>query len=46
MEVNDFLIHVRYESYRIVIFKGGRALIHGTNDEKAANSLLAKLLGI
>ncbi|MCY7654119.1 thiamine biosynthesis protein MoeB, partial [Bacillus safensis] len=46
VEVNDFLIHVRYENYRMVCFKGGRALIHGTNDEKEANSLLARLLGI
>ncbi|MBD3859540.1 ThiF family adenylyltransferase [Bacillus sp. 28A-2] len=46
VEMNDFLIHVRYETYRIVCFKGGRALIHGTNDEKVANSLLARLLAI
>ncbi|WP_458106255.1 ThiF family adenylyltransferase [Bacillus sp. PK5-004] len=46
VEVNDFLIHVRYENYRMVCFKRGRALIHGTNDEKEANSLLARLLGI
>ncbi|MCY7610329.1 thiamine biosynthesis protein MoeB, partial [Bacillus safensis] len=35
-----------FENYRMVCFKGGRALIHGTNDEKEANSLLARLLGI
>lgn len=46
VEVNDFLIHIRYERHRIVCFKGGRVLIHGTNDEKVANSLLARLLGI
>lgn len=46
VEVNDFLIHIRYETYRIVCFKGGRALIHGTNDEKVANSLLARVLGV
>ncbi|KPN13650.1 thiamine biosynthesis protein MoeB [Bacillus australimaris] len=46
MEVNDFLIHIRYETYRLVFFKGGRVLIHGTNDVKAANSLLARLLGV
>ncbi|MDM5297733.1 MoeB/ThiF family adenylyltransferase [Bacillus pumilus] len=46
VDINDFLIHVRFENYRIVIFKGGRALIHGTNDGKVANSLLARLLGL
>ncbi|MFS0654299.1 ThiF family adenylyltransferase [Bacillus sp. 179-C3.3 HS] len=46
VETNDFLMHIRYEDYRVVIFKGGRALIHGTNDEKVANSILARLLGL
>ncbi|MFJ5963589.1 MoeB/ThiF family adenylyltransferase [Bacillus sp. NPDC093026] len=46
VEVNDFLMHIRFEEYRIVIFQRGRVLIHGTNEEKAANSLLAKLLSI
>ncbi|MGE6631205.1 MoeB/ThiF family adenylyltransferase [Bacillus sp. NPDC077027] len=46
IEANDFLIHVHYEGFRIVLFQGGRAMVHGTNDQMKAHSLLARLLGI
>ncbi len=35
-----------YERFRIVIFQDGRALIHGTNDIKEANSVLARVIGL
>ncbi|MCY8271161.1 MoeB/ThiF family adenylyltransferase [Bacillus sonorensis] len=46
VEANDYLLHVSYEAFRIVIFHDGRALVHGTNDIKEANSILARLIGM
>lgn len=39
IEVNPFLLSFTIEAERMVIFKDGRALIHGTNDVKKANTL-------
>lgn len=46
VEANEFLLHIAYEDFRIVIFQDGRALIHGTNDIKEANSVLARVIGL
>lgn len=39
IEVNPFLLSFTIDAERMVIFKDGRALIHGTNDVKKANIL-------
>ncbi|NPC92387.1 thiamine biosynthesis protein MoeB [Bacillus sp. WMMC1349] len=46
VDANDYLVHVVYETFRIVIFQDGRALVHGTNDIKEANSVLARMIGM
>ncbi|CAF1805946.1 molybdopterin-synthase adenylyltransferase MoeB [Bacillus subtilis] len=46
VEANAFLLHIFYENFRIVIFNDGRALVHGTNDVKEANSVLARVIGL
>lgn len=46
VEANAFLLHIFYEDFRIVIFNDGRALVHGTNDVKEANSVLARVIGL
>ncbi|KAA6453050.1 MoeB/ThiF family adenylyltransferase [Bacillus swezeyi] len=46
VEANDYLLHVAYEAFRIVIFHDGRALVHGTSDIKEANSVLARVIGM
>lgn len=46
VDINEYLLHVAYEAFRIVIFNDGRALVHGTNDIKEANSVLARLIGM
>lgn len=42
---NPYLISVEAEAERIVIFKDGRALIHGTKDETRAKSIYQRILG-
>jgi sulfur carrier protein ThiS adenylyltransferase len=39
VEVNPYLLACKTGEHRIVLFKDGRALIHGTNDIKEAKSL-------
>jgi sulfur carrier protein ThiS adenylyltransferase len=39
VEVNPYLLACRTGKHRIVLFRDGRALIHGTNDIKEAKSL-------
>ncbi len=39
IEVNDFLLSFHIGEERMVIFKDGRALIHGTNDVEKAKTL-------
>lgn len=46
VEANEFLLHIAYERFRIVIFNDGRALVHGTKEVKEANSVLARLIGM
>src|SRR5699024_246744 len=39
IEVNEFLLSFTYDEERMVLFKDGRALIHGTNDINYAKTL-------
>lgn len=39
IEGNEFLLSLTVEEHRIVVFKDGRALIHGTKDKVKARSL-------
>ena len=42
---NPFLLSCQLEDYRIVIFKDGRVLVHGTNDISTAKIVYYSLLG-
>lgn len=42
--VNPYLLSCTYEDYRFVLFKDGRAIIHGTNDPKRARTIYNRLL--
>jgi len=42
---NEFLTQLKLPNYRIVIFKDGRALIHGTNRADEAKRLYQKYIG-
>ncbi|WP_338754416.1 thiazole biosynthesis adenylyltransferase ThiF [Bacillus sp. FJAT-52991] len=42
---NPYLLSCQLEDYRLVIFQGGRVLIHGTSDIQQAKSLYYRLLG-
>lgn len=46
VKVTKFIIKFTVNSYQINIFKSGRAIIYGTNDEKIAKSLYAKYVGV
>lgn len=42
---NPYLVSVEMDGNRMVIFKDGRALIHGTKDIAQARSIYQRLLG-
>lgn len=42
---NDFLLSIDYHSYRVVFFRDGRALIHGTNSVTVAKKVYYQLTG-
>jgi len=42
---NPYLLSVEMKDERVVIFKDGRALVHGTKDMTAAKTLYNKILG-
>ncbi|TMN20741.1 thiazole biosynthesis adenylyltransferase ThiF [Lentibacillus cibarius] len=44
VEQNDFLLQFKTGENRMVMFKDGRVLVHGTNDEVKAKSLYHKYL--
>ncbi|WLV24014.1 thiazole biosynthesis adenylyltransferase ThiF [Aciduricibacillus chroicocephali] len=44
-EANPFLISFTVDSFRIVLFKDGRALIHGTKDISKAKTLYHRFIG-
>jgi sulfur carrier protein ThiS adenylyltransferase len=42
---NPYLLEVRSETHRIVLFKDGRALVHGTKNTAEAKSIYHKFIG-
>ncbi|WP_156291231.1 ThiF family adenylyltransferase [Oceanobacillus salinisoli] len=42
--LNPFLLSCGFEDYRVVFFKDGRAIIHGTNDKMVARSIYNRFL--
>lgn len=46
IHLNDYLISFHIEEYRIVAFRDGRVLVHGTNDKKLANALYQQYIAI
>lgn len=42
---NEFLLSVDYQPFRVVIFKDGRVLIHGTNSIEQARNIYYQLVG-
>ncbi|TCN27159.1 ThiF family adenylyltransferase [Mesobacillus foraminis] len=45
MTVNSYLLSCSFEGRRVVLFKDGRALIHGTNDITEARGIYNRLIG-
>lgn len=43
--VNPFLLRLRLPEYQITLFKDGRAIVSGTEDEARARSLVAQYVG-
>ncbi len=46
VQVNSFLLRLSVENYELVLFKEGRAIIKGTNNEGVAKSLYARYFGL
>lgn len=46
VEGNEIILKFRIENYEFTIFKNGRAIISGTDDEKIARSLYSRYIGI
>jgi len=45
VQVNEFLLSVEYDAYRVVIFRDGRAFIHGTDSVEKAKKIYYQLVG-
>ena len=45
VKVNDHLLRVKLAAHEIVLFKDGRAIVHGTEDPAVARSLYARYVG-
>lgn len=45
VNVNDFLLSLDYAPYRVVIFRDGRAFIHGTDSLEKAKKIYYQLVG-
>ena len=45
VRVNPFLLRVKLEECELVLFKDGRAIVHGTVDPAEARSLYARFVG-
>lgn len=45
VKTNNYLLSMEYQSFRIVFFRDGRALIHGTNSIERAKSIYYQLVG-
>jgi len=46
VEIRDIILRFKISEYEINIFKDGRAIVIGTNDEKIAKSIYAKYIGV
>lgn len=42
--VNPYLLSCSFEDFRVVIFKDGRAIIHGTNDASKARTIYNRII--
>lgn len=42
--INPFLLSCEFDDYRVVFFKDGRAIVHGTNDTKVARTIYNRFL--
>lgn len=45
VEAQDVLIRFEVDDYRLNVFKDGRAIVEGTEEEKVARSLYSKYIG-
>jgi adenylyltransferase/sulfurtransferase len=45
VNVNEFLLSLEYDPYRVVIFRDGRAFIHGTDSLEEAKKIYYQLVG-
>lgn len=45
VNVNEFLLSIDYDAYRVVIFRDGRAFIHGTDSIEKAKKIYYQLIG-
>ena len=45
LRLNPYLLSIDYQSYRAVIFRDGRVLIHGANSEEIAKKVYYQLIG-
>lgn len=45
VNVNEFLLSLEYDAYRVVIFHDGRAFIHGTDSLEQARKIYYQLVG-
>lgn len=45
VKTNPYLLSIEYKNYRIIFFRDGRALIHGTNSIEKAKSIFYQLVG-
>lgn len=45
LEVSDVLLRFEVDNYKIILFKDGRAIVEGTEDEKLARSIYSRYIG-
>ncbi|MDL0435607.1 ThiF family adenylyltransferase [Niallia sp. SS-2023] len=45
MIVNPYLLACEFEKHRVVLFKDGRAIIHGTDERSRARAIYSRLVG-
>lgn len=45
VRVNEFLLSLHYDDYRVVVFRDGRTFIHGTDSIETARKIYSQLVG-
>lgn len=45
VDSNPYLVSVSFPSHRLVVFRDGRALVHGTKDIQEAKAIYYRYLG-